>query len=147
MSRILFTGGWGGIPACIAGGIPACLSAGLGGRYPSLPCRFPDPHPGGRFRGSGQGVSRPTPNGEVERNLAGVMPGPGGVPDLRGGVCGDPLGWLGMAVRILLECILVFHNYRKLTDLADLAYFVFQLKFYFLVVIFTCHFILNIIIY
>ena len=40
--------GVGGIPACIAGGIPACLSAGVGGGgNPSMPCRFPGPHPGG----------------------------------------------------------------------------------------------------
>ena len=31
MSVILFTGGSGGIPACIACGIPACLAAGLWG--------------------------------------------------------------------------------------------------------------------
>ena len=31
VSVILFTGGRGGIPACIAGGIPACLAAGLQG--------------------------------------------------------------------------------------------------------------------
>ena len=31
VSVILFTGGGGAIPACIAGGIPACLAAGLQG--------------------------------------------------------------------------------------------------------------------
>ena len=58
----------GGIPACIAGGIPACLVAGLqGGWYPSMSCRFPGPHPGGKLRGlARRGVSRPTPKGEVE---------------------------------------------------------------------------------
>ena len=41
--------GMGAIPACIAGGIPACLAAGLG-----------------------EGVSRPTPKGEVEGDLVQV---------------------------------------------------------------------------
>ena len=78
-------------------GIPACLAAGLGGWYPRLPCRFPGPHPGGKLRGSGRGglqahtqgklrgiwpvgVSRPTPKGGVEGDLArGVSrPTPGG---------------------------------------------------------------------
>ena len=56
----------GAIPACIAGGIPACLAAGLQegvGGYPSMPCRFPGPHPRGKFRGI---RSRPTAMGEVE---------------------------------------------------------------------------------
>ena len=44
MSVILFTGGvW----------------------YPSMHCRSPGPHPGGKLRG----VSRPTPRGEVEGGL------------------------------------------------------------------------------
>ena len=57
VSVILFTGGGGGIPACIEGGIPACLVAGLQEE-------FPDPHPGvspGPHLGGG--VSRPTPGG------------------------------------------------------------------------------------
>ena len=64
---ILFTGG--AIPACIAGGILACLAAGLrgGGWYSSMPCRFPGPHPRGKFRGI---WSRPTAKGEVEGDLA-----------------------------------------------------------------------------
>ena len=43
LSVILFTGGGGGIPACLAGGIPT----GFRGEavYPSMPCRFPGPHP------------------------------------------------------------------------------------------------------
>ena len=44
----------GAITACIAVGIPAWLAAGLQGRgdgYPSMPCRFPGPHPRGKFRG------------------------------------------------------------------------------------------------
>ena len=77
VSVILFTGE-GGIPACIAGGIPACLAAGLEGWYPSMPCRSPDPQPGGEVEGSGLGgVSRPTPGGGEFRGLAlGGSPGP-----------------------------------------------------------------------
>ena len=91
------------IPACLAGGIPACLAAGLqGGWYPSMPCRFPGPHPRGKFRGIWQGGlqahsqggslggsgpgpqprgklrgiwSRPTAKGEVEGDLAGGLGG------------------------------------------------------------------------
>ena len=54
------------------GAIPACLAAGLqeGGGYSSMPCRFPGPHPRGKFRGicpgEGEGISRPTPKGKVE---------------------------------------------------------------------------------
>ena len=44
----------GGIPACIAGGIPACLAAGLGGVVSQHALQ----------------VSRPTPRGEVEGDLA-----------------------------------------------------------------------------
>ena len=42
------------------------------GWYPSMPCTFPGPHPGGKLRGIWLvgGVSRPTPKGEVERDLA-----------------------------------------------------------------------------
>ena len=60
--------GGGGILACIAGGIPACLAAGLRGRgwYPSMPSRFPGPHPGGKLRGLARVVSRSTSKGEVE---------------------------------------------------------------------------------
>ena len=42
------------------------VSRGGGGWYPSMPCRFPGPHPGGMLRGLSRGVSRPTPKGEVE---------------------------------------------------------------------------------
>ena len=70
VSVTLFRGG-GGIPACIAGGIPACLAAGLQeGWYPSMPCRFPGPHPGGKLRGLARGVSPgPYPRGML-RDLA-----------------------------------------------------------------------------
>ena len=139
-------GGWGGgaIPACIAGGIPACLAAGLQvGWYPSMPYRFPGPHPRGKFRGSGQGgLQAHTWGGEGEGDLVqahtqgGSWGGSGwgcaclggcllwgcllwgvsapGVSALggawsRGEGCGDPPWWLLLrAVRILLECILVF---------------------------------------
>ena len=92
MSVILFIGG-GGIPAWIAGGIPACLAAALGqgGRwYPSMPCRFPGPHPRGKFRGLAGGVSRSTSKGEVQGSGWGGLqvhtwgrvsrPTPGGSP-------------------------------------------------------------------
>ena len=119
----------GGIPPCIADGIPVCLAAGLGGGggwYLSMPCRFPGPYPGrgGEFRGIflGGGVSRPTPKGEVEGDLArgGLQARTqGGL--LLGGACsgGDACSWgeylvetppgrlLLRTVRILLECILV----------------------------------------
>ena len=109
-SVILFTGG-GGIPACIAGGIPACLAG------------FQAHTQGGSLGGSGRGVSRPTPKGEVEGDLArggvsrltprgrGLLLGGAwstGVCSWRGGVEPSPLGRLLLqAVRILLECILV----------------------------------------
>ena len=54
-----------------------------GGWYPSMPCRFPGPHPGVKLRGlAGEGVSRPTPKGEVEGSGLGGSPGPhwGGSP-------------------------------------------------------------------
>ena len=65
----------GGIPACLAGGIPACL-AGLQGVYPSMLCRYPDPHPGGSLRGLAGGVSRPTPRVEVQGSGQEGSPGP-----------------------------------------------------------------------
>ena len=53
-----------------------CLSVilfmGSEGWYPSMPCRFPGPHSGGRLRGLAGGVSRPTPRGEVEGSGWGV---------------------------------------------------------------------------
>ena len=71
LSVILFTGGGGAIPACIAGGIPACLAAGLqGGGIPACLAGFQAHTQGGKFRGIWLGgVSRPTPKGEVERDL------------------------------------------------------------------------------
>ena len=118
-------GGRGGIPACIAGGthptgmhscvgffrdclhVP-CLATGLGGGwYPSMPCRFPGPHPWGNFRGIWPG------EGSLQAHTWG-MPG--------WGVCswGRVCSWRGCVetpppprrlllrvVRILLECILV----------------------------------------
>ena len=124
-------GGGGGIPACIAGGIPACLAAV--GWYPSIPCRFPGPHPGGKLGVWPGGSPGPYPRGKL-RGLAGGSPGPhwgegvlqahtgGGVlqAHTRGGLqahtqgkcipaCteADPPRLLLWAVRILLECILV----------------------------------------
>ena len=36
----------------VRGAIPACIAAGLRvGWYPSMPCRFPFPHPRGKLRG------------------------------------------------------------------------------------------------
>ena len=69
------------------GAIPACLAAGLQGRglYPSMPCRFPGPHPGGGSWGrSGQGVSRPTPKGKLRGIWPGGSPGPHPRGKLRG---------------------------------------------------------------
>ena len=43
------------------------------GGYPSMPCRFPGPHPRGKFRGIWPGgVSRPIPKVEVEGDLVQV---------------------------------------------------------------------------
>ena len=88
---ILFTGGGAGIPACLAG-----LHGGV---YPSMPCRFPGPHPGGslgvwhggagspgphpegKLRGLDWGVSRPTPRGRLRGLAGGVFrPTAGGCP-------------------------------------------------------------------
>ena len=49
--------------------------------YPSMPCRFPGPHPGGKLRGLARGVSRPTPGGLL----------PVGVPAPRG-ICSGGRG-------------------------------------------------------
>ena len=77
-----------GILACIAGGIPACLAAGLqrGGGIPACLAGFQAHTQGGSLGGSGQrGVSRPTPKGEVEGDLAGGGPlGPHPRGKLRG---------------------------------------------------------------
>ena len=109
------------------GAIPACLAAGLGGGwYPSMPCRFPGPHPRGKFRGIWPGGgspgphprgnlrgiwSMPTPKGELEGDLAGRVLAPGGCLP-RGG--GDSNPWLLLlrAVRILLECILIWNVFK-----------------------------------
>ena len=89
----------------------SCSRYPRGGWYPSKPCRFPGPHPGGKLRGSGQGGGSPGPH------LGGVCSGgggacsrgpalegdllPGGVPVLEGacskggllpGGCGDTPG-------------------------------------------------------
>ena len=48
----------------------------VSGGYPSMPCRFPGPHPGGKLRDLAGGVSRPTPKGEVEGSGLGGSPGP-----------------------------------------------------------------------
>ena len=86
-----------------------------GGWYPSMPCRFPGPHPGGKLRGI----------------LPGGSPGPHQRGKLRGSGQGGGLqahtqGWsipacteadppqqlLLWAVRILLECILVCESFH-----------------------------------
>ena len=95
------------------------------GVYPSMPCRFPGPHPRGSLRGlAGGGVSRPTLMGGLQvytwggfsRHTWGGSPGPhpGGFQAHMGSVSQhaqrqNPPGWrpLLWAVRILLECILV----------------------------------------
>ena len=43
-----------------------------GGWYPSMPCRFPGPHPRGKLREITQGVSRPTPGGVCSRGVPAV---------------------------------------------------------------------------
>ena len=68
------------MPACIAGGIKACLAAGLqgGGSIPACLAGFQAHTQEGSLGGSGQeGVSRPTPKGEVEGGLVpgGLLPG------------------------------------------------------------------------
>ena len=88
------------IPACIAGGVPACLAAGLGGGewYPSMPCRFPGPHPRGKFRVI---RSRPTAKGEVEGDLVQAHTQGEVEGDLSGGVGGWPArggGWPALGV-------------------------------------------------
>ena len=52
----------------------------VGGWYPSMPCRFPGPHPRRKLRGLARGVSRPTPGG------GSPGPHPGGCL-LWGGAC------------------------------------------------------------
>ena len=67
------------------------------------------PHPVGKLRGlAGEGVSRPTPRGEVEGSGLGVGVG---VSAQEGGVCPAPNRWLLLRmVCILLEWILVLQN-------------------------------------
>ena len=114
--------------------LPACLAAGLqGGWYPSMPCRFPGPHPRGKLRGIWPGGS---PGPHPREKLRGIWPGglqahtQGGSPDphlgglqahtgrgfsgphLEGSIpaCTEadtPRRLLLRAVRILLVCILV----------------------------------------
>ena len=75
-----------------------------GGWYPSMPCRFPGPHPRGKFRGIWPGGvspgphprgklrgiwSMPTPKGELEGDLARGVLAPGGCL-LRGGGDSNP---------------------------------------------------------
>ena len=93
-------GGGGGIPACFAGGIPACLAAGLrggSGWYLSMPCRFPSPHPRGKFRGIWPGGSPgPHPRGKLRGIwLAGVPPPRGCL--LPGATCSQEgaCSWVG----------------------------------------------------
>ena len=60
-------GGWGGIPACLAGFQAHTQGGSLGG---SGPGGSPGPHPRGKLRGIWpRGVSRPTPKGEIEGDL------------------------------------------------------------------------------
>ena len=101
--------GWGGIPACIAVGIHPSMpcSRSLGwGWYPTMPCRFPGPHPRGKLRGLAWGVCRPTPRGVCRPTPRGVC-----IP-----ACTEadppPRRLLLRAVRILLECNL-FMTYKQ----------------------------------
>ena len=128
VSVILFTGG-GGIPACIAGGIPACFAgfqahtwgevdgsgqgqvsrptpkgevegSGLGGASPGL-------HPRRKLRGLAWGVSKLTPRGSPGPHPVVSRPTPGGFVSQHA-LSQTPQWLLLRAVRILLECILVF---------------------------------------
>ena len=74
--------------------MPCSRSPGRGW-YPSMPCRFPGPHPRGKLRGLAggglqahtQGVSSPTPEG-VSRPTPGRVPALGGVSrPTPGGAC------------------------------------------------------------
>ena len=97
-----------------------------GGWYPSMPCRFPGPHPVGKLRGiwvgglqahtqggswgylrsTPRGVSRPTPVGCLSQHALRQNP---------------PPRWLLLrAVRILLECILVSFCELKSFNLKEL---------------------------
>ena len=75
----------GGIPACIAAGIPAYLAVG-GGWYPSMPCRFPGSHTGGKLRGLARGDLQ----GHNQEGSWGVWPG--GSPGPHGGGSPGPHG-------------------------------------------------------
>ena len=67
--------------------------------FPSMPCRCPGLHPGGKLRGLALGGLQPTPRG-VSR------PTPGGMVSQHA-LRQTPRQLLLRAVRILLECILV----------------------------------------
>ena len=99
------------------------------GWYPSMPCRFPGPHPGGKLRGSCQGVvSRPTPKGEVEGDLAGGSPGPHlsqhalrqTLPPTATAACGThPIGMHSCFILMSLSSRLLTFSSIMLTDLKD----------------------------
>ena len=74
------------IPACISGSIPACLTAGLRGVVSQHALQVSRPTPKGEVEGdlAMGGGSRPTPKGEVEGNLAWGSPGPHPRGKLRG---------------------------------------------------------------
>ena len=61
----------------------------LGGWYPTMPCRFPGPHPRGQFRGiwPGGGFPGPHPRGKLRRILPGGSSGPHPGGCLVKGVC------------------------------------------------------------
>ena len=86
----LFTGGRGGISACIAGGIPACLAAGLQrGVVSQHALQVPRPTPRGEVEGSDQrGSPGPHPTGKF-RGLA------WGLQAHNGGVCRPTPRWGG----------------------------------------------------
>ena len=126
----------GGYPSMHCRWYPSMPFSRSPGGYPSMPCRFPGPHPGGEVEESGwggglqaqtqgevegsglgglqahtwgSGVFRPTPRG-VFRQTPGGSPGPhlGVHPSMHWGR--PPWRLLPRAVRILLECILVFRE-------------------------------------
>ena len=88
-----------------------------GGWYPSMYCRSPGPHPGGKLRGLATGDPGPhtggswgvgSPGPHLEGGIS--RPTPGGYPRMHCGRHPPPRrGLLLLAVRILLECILVLN--------------------------------------
>ena len=69
--------------------VSVILSTG-GGWYPSMSCRSPGPHPGGRLRGLAGGSPGPHPGGKLKGLAFGGWPGPHPGRRLRGPAGGSP---------------------------------------------------------